>query len=190
MNYNLTVSALIEEILKTLSVNISLDTDEEHYDLDVLLTQINRVYRKVFTQYVDIRRSGVVEFSDGAAALSQVAESLIGEDYTVLKVEKVTRNGKKLPFEVKDGKLLCEKAGETAEVTATVACFESFGKTGILPLPSAAFAPVIVDGVAAEYAAVRGLPQEAAYYKSCFESGIFNLTRDVKSRVIPERRFV
>lgn len=190
MNYSLAVSALTDEILKTLSVKIPLTASADNYDLNVLLTQINRVYRKVFTQYVDIRRTGEAEFSDGVAELSAVAESLIGEDYTVLKVEKVSKNGRKLRFEVKDGRIFCEKAGNSAEVTATVICDKTFEYADSLPLPNAAFRQIMVDGAAAEYAAVRGMPQEAAYYKSCFESGIFNLTRDGKYRVIPERRFV
>lgn len=190
MNYSLAVTDLIDRVLKTLSVNISLTPGAANYDLNVLLAQINRVYRKMFTQYVDIKRKGQVEFTDGAAVLADVAESLIGENYAVIRVEKVEKNGKKLAFSAKDGKLFCEEAGDSAEVSAVLAPDATFDTTGSVPLPNAAFAPIFADGVAAEYAAVRGLPEEAAYYKSCFESGIFNLTRDLKSRVMPWRRFV
>lgn len=190
MNYSIAATDVLDAVLKTLSVKISLTDSETNYDLKSMLAQLNRVYKKIFTQYVDVKRRGEITFTDGSASLSDIASTLLGENAKIVNVEKVEKNGSALSFEQKDGSLVCLDAGDAAVVTATVLYDKNFGASDTIPLPNIAFSQVLIDGTAAEFAAVRGMPQEAAYYKSCFESGIFNLTRDRKMRKFPARRFV
>lgn len=190
MNYSIAATEVLDAVLKTLSVKISLTDSDTNDDLKSMLMQLNRVYRKIFTQYVDVKRRAEVAFTEGRAAFSAIAEELLGENAKIINVEKVEKKGETFPFEERNGSLICPDAGERAVVTATVLYDKNFGVTDTVPLPNVAFAQVLIDGTAAEFAAVRGMPQEAAYYKSCFESGIFNLTRDRKMRRFPARGFV
>jgi hypothetical protein len=161
---------------------------DDDIDLTVSSTKLtkliscgNLIYSELTEEYVQLKKSEEISFSDGIAKYTLFSES-------VKDIREIVKDGLKRTFRIYPSYVECDIDGD-AEVVYTYHADE-LGLADEVVLSPQFTAAILATGVASEYFYRSGLTDEAAFYKNRYDTSVVNLTRQNKSIELKVRRFL
>lgn len=172
---------VINKVIDILGIENEVNVETSSSKLSKLISCANTVYSELVIEYVPLKTSEKITFSDGRAYYASFSNY-------VREVLTVKNNTGKYDFECYPLYVKSSADGE-CEVTYLYYPNELTIDSEII-LPPSFTAHVLAQGIVSEYFYRTGLVDEAVFYRTRYENSVINVTKKRKSCNLPRRRFI